>query len=529
MVKTKVMGHPLALCQVAARWLCLAAVINGGTTARAPLPMVSAEGQREALADAPQRPGVPCGVQQAAAGPLEPPDDRSYLVPILSHFAGHGNQAVEFASMVALARILNRTLCLPDFSTGPLKHFGYAGGHWGFEMKDIYDLEYLARYASILPIEECLRVCDSQLDVYIKLHQLQVKSLFRGWNQSAPFKKQYDMEYKYLGWSSPADVARDLAPFAGERCAGVGGMFPGLRWAGVYQSLAAFMRPSGAQITQPFSLQQVKEDVRVLRRPRLPVHWRFYEGLCAQHTLGLCSPRCPSGAVSSFPNMLPSAKPWADFRANGSRCPPAALQQQQQQLLHSHSVIGGLRLRGYTVVGTWQCPELPAFPEGPAPSVEQIGSWLGHRKGQKASNHAVSVVEQELAIGADVFVGSGISTWSMAVWRARRGAAATRDALEDLGAPPQSAEWPVDAAAPRNASLENLVIQRLLSNSQMAGLACHGGVLGRRYHSPMSAPLFISNSPPLLEVGHDGWLDLLACEAREGEGQRCQMALCWGL
>ncbi len=110
-------------------------------------------------------------------------------------------------------------------------------------------------------------------------------------------------------------------------------------------------------------------------------------------------------------------------------------------------------------------------------------------------------------------MGSGQSTWSLAVFRVRLArrrvpeivAAAKRDGSVNL----------TDAKA-----VDNLISQTLLSDEHPAGLHC-------RYLRFMKRAVVNETSETSADEYPDSWLDLEACEGLIGKGGRCQVAKCF--
>lgn len=132
---------------------------------------------------------------------------------------------------------------------------------------------------------------------------------------------------------------------------------------------------------------------------------------------------------------------------------------------------------------------------------------------QDLNGAQIALVEQELCSRAVSFMGSGQSTWSLAVFRVRLArrrmkeivAAAERDRSVDLN----------DAAA-----VDNLISATLLSDEHPAGLHC-------RYLRYMKRAVVKETVESFVDEYPDGWLDLEACEGRIGKGGRCQVAKCF--
>jgi hypothetical protein len=82
-----------------------------------------------------------------------------------------------------------------------------------------------------------------------------------------------------------------------------------------------------------------------------------------------------------------------------------------------------LRDQGLIVVGLWRIEGLPNFPDG-AYLPKVVNSDVAELFGlpdldEEVNSHYIAGVEQELCRGAEVFLGSGQSSWSLAVFRSR--------------------------------------------------------------------------------------------------------------
>jgi hypothetical protein len=110
-----------------------------------------------------------------------------------------------------------------------------------------------------------------------------------------------------------------------------------------------------------------------------------------------------------------------------------------------------------------------------------------------------------------VFLGSGQSTWSLAVFRQRL---AKRRSAEILATSP-SAGSTLDAKA-----RDELVSETLLKDDHAAGLQC-------QYSQRMELAVVNATVETYADEFPDGWLDLDACEGRIGRGGHCQVAKCF--
>lgn len=469
-------------------------------------------------------------------------------MPILTHYAGAGNQALEFMSAAVVARSLNRTLCLPPFFTGPSKHFGpqHAAGNYGFEVGERYDLRLLGRFVRVMALESCIRACDGELDSYWRFHGGQPR-LFRHW-KSASYNSTLELNWSFMAWSEAADVRAALGGQPG-RCTGLGAIFPGLRWRGAYLALAPYIHPAPAISRAATRLQELAFGAGT---EYLAVHWRFEETICSGLTLGLCFYRCKNGANQANPLITPPAPQWDALKQIG--CPKGTrhvgVQAAEKDLVAAMAdaardsglgaiyiatdgfirgeggcallaeVIGGLRALGLAVAGLWVCPGLPAFPGGDAPDAEQIGKFMAiDVAGFRPQFQVISLVEQELATRAAVFLGTGSSSWSLSVWRARLGRRRAEAMARELtGGEEEGAEGL--AALAGRPELDAAVVDRLMEDKHMAGLECADTNFSHRYkHSTWNGTSH--------DEGPDGWLDVAACEGRLGKGGSCKIAICW--
>lgn len=84
-------------------------------------------------------------------------------------------------------------------------------------------------------------------------------------------------------------------------------------------------------------------------------------------------------------------------------------------------VVDDLRKKGMNVAGLWMVGDLPNFADGFRVHSTNIAELFGLDPKEKVSNHMIALVEQELCLRSDVFLGSGQSSWSLAVADTRRG------------------------------------------------------------------------------------------------------------
>lgn len=475
-------------------------------------------------------------------------------MPILTHYAGSSNQVLEFMSAAVIARILNRTLCLPPFFTGPIKHFGPKGGDqraggYGFEVRERYDVERLARFVRVRDLPSCIEECDGELDSYWTFHG--GNRWFKHWNHEQ-YNETLKLDWAFMGWSKPDDVRAALTGQPG-RCTGLGAIFPGLRWRGAYVALAPYLHPAPPIERAAVALQELAFG---RGKKYLAVHWRFEETICKGLTLGLCFYRCNNGANQADPLTPPRAPQWAAHKRHG--CPKgsrhAGVIAAEEDMIAAMAdaaleggvraiyiatdghirgeggcailatVIKGLRALGLAVAGLWVCPGLPAFPGGDAPDSEQIGRFMATNiTGFRPRFQVISIVEQEVAARAATFLGTGSSSWSLSVWRLRlgrqRAEALAREVTGGVTEGDVSGWDDLALLGEGGVELEAIVVDKLMEDNHMAGLECADSTFAHRYgHNRWNTTL---------EPGRDGWLDVAACEGRIGKGGSCRIAMCW--
>jgi hypothetical protein len=262
------------------------------------------------------------------------------------------------------------------------------------------------------------------------------------------------------------------------------------------------------------------------------VHWRFEESECRGHHVGLCFVRCDDGSVIDS-GLHPKAQEWHKATetgcSKGSRFRGVTLDKQdildtihERALNHSvhtiylatdgwmrgaasvtllKDVIQSLRKRGLTVVGLWKVPGLPNFKDGQYfDPVKTLGN-------QNLNGAQIGLVEQEICSRAASFMGSGPSTFSLAVFRVRL---ARRRAKQ------------IDASVVNGAhdATDALVTEMLLRDAHPAGLHC-------RYLRYMKRATVKETVETYADEYPDGWLDLEACEGRLDRGGHCQVAQCF--
>eukprot|EP00850_Spirogloea_muscicola_P002721 SM000010S04359 [mRNA] locus=s10:1088262:1091985:- [translate_table: standard] len=302
----------------------------------------------------------------------------------------------------------------------------------------------------------------------------------------------------------------------------------------------------------------------------MKVHWRFNEAECTGDGQGLCFGRCEDGSNTNDPTSHPANVTWTDL-ADHEGCQPGTSGRSHHAgvlvtvpdlvdaIVDAASgnnvtavyiatdgwlpgrgrcdlvarVVLTLREQGFAVAGLWRCPSLPCFPDGSTPDLLQIGTLFGiDRENFQPGNHLVSQLEQEVAKRAAAFLGSGQSSWSLAVWRTRM---ALRRAAE-FGASWQSAtatdsEGSEGGEDSRNEALQrafdDALVEELLKDQRVAGLQCKSGYKGSGQPRQSMAPA--AGEHPLgggQEQGPDGWLDYVACEGRLALGGSCKVNYC---
>lgn len=122
----------------------------------------------------------------------------------------------------------------------------------------------------------------------------------------------------------------------------------------------------------------------------------------------------------------------------------------------------------------------------------------------------IALVEQEICVRSEVFLGSGQSTWSLAVFRQRL---AKRRSVEILANTPGADRMDEKAR-------DKLISETLLKDNHAAGLQCG-------YSRWMKLTAVNETVETYADEFPDGWLDLDACEGRIGRGGHCQVARCF--
>lgn len=122
----------------------------------------------------------------------------------------------------------------------------------------------------------------------------------------------------------------------------------------------------------------------------------------------------------------------------------------------------------------------------------------------------IALVEQEICVRSVVFLGSGQSTWSLAVFRLRL---AKRRSTEILAKFKNADRMDLRAQ-------DDLISEMILNDDHAAGLHCHYSLFMNRATVNETVETYADEFP-------DGWLDFDACEGRIGRGGHCQVAKCF--
>jgi len=121
------------------------------------------------------------------------------------------------------------------------------------------------------------------------------------------------------------------------------------------------------------------------------------------------------------------------------------------------------------------------------------------------------LIEQEICVRSAVFLGSGQSTWSLAIFRFRLARRRTKQILADLVTGHESMDQKAQ---------DEFVIQDLFKDNHAAGMVCRFSEFRNRKTKNETVETYAEEYP-------DGWLDLEACEGRINYGGRCQVAKCF--
>ncbi|KAG0600085.1 hypothetical protein M758_11G006300 [Ceratodon purpureus] len=460
--------------------------------------------------------------------------DEKFLAPLLSANVGAGNQLMEYISAAVIARALNRTLCLPPFFSGPRKHNGLAvrARAAGLMLEDRYNISTLSSFTKVASLEYCLQQCNYTLDSNVLLAPLEHELVVRGWKNFKDQNESWNLDWDYVEWQSTKDINATLGE-VGDRCIGIAALFPGLRWRGASLAVSAFLQPSLPifEAANILHIHGIGKDT-----PYLAVHWRFEESRCSNHQVGLCFSRCKDGSVVSS-GLHPAAKEWlktsqdecnenGHFRGVGLSKADIIATIKERAAKHSLStlylatdgwirgaeslallmeVVLSLRRRGLNVVGLWSIPDLPNFADG-----TYFDPYISMGKDHVINGQQIALVEQEICVRSAVFLGSGPSTWSLAVFRLRL---AKRRSQEIMASVPNADSMDLRAR-------DELISETLLKDDHVAGLQCLFSRFMKRTPVNESVETYADEYP-------DGWLDLDACEGRIGRGGHCQVAKCF--
>ncbi|KAI5068354.1 hypothetical protein GOP47_0016699 [Adiantum capillus-veneris] len=481
----------------------------------------------------------------------EEDNDERFLVPMLSNSVGDNNQFMEYMAAVVMARATNRTLCLTPFFNGPTKHTGHLQmGSLSF--KDRYDTNELSKFVELSSLQRCLHKCHKNIHGFWWFRHSSSSSLSRDWTWD-PNVNTHEFGKDFVNWTSVDHVRQAIEGFndGSERCVALGGLFPGLRWRGAYLAPSLYMRPSQSILKLANTLQTlaIGQDHNFLA-----VHWRFEESLCKANELGLCFLRCGDGAViSSGLHATTRGLPIAAQRGReqmGSSCKRMVdstwVKLSKEDLVsaiidkalkenvsfvyiatdgwmrgsHAHNlireVVKEVRGRGLAVSGLWKISNVPNIIVNGSDYMfnNQIMEILSNNK---LSGHSISMMEQELCFRASSFMGSGESTWSLAVFRARLASRRWRQLVQF-----EKVEEGKEDVVLESLIDDNYIIKELLHDYHAAGLQCRYKFLYK--------PARLSEKVPeesYQDEAPDTWLDMEACEAQLGRGGSCKLFDCF--
>ncbi|KAG6547247.1 hypothetical protein Mapa_011183 [Marchantia paleacea] len=468
-----------------------------------------------------------------------------FIWPLLSDYVGAGNQVMEFMSAAIVAHALNRTLCLSPFRDGPSRHFGllWRNGH-GLAIEDRYNVEELKKFVKVATSEHCLETCHRKLDATWFLRSQRTPS-FPAWEKGATDKTLYEatnLKWSFVSWTSMEDISNAFG-YSNLSCVALGGLFPGLRWRGAYLALGAYL-PSADSVVQAATSFQNKTfglDTRYIA-----IHWRFEESFCGGRQLGTCFLRCGDGAIVAT-RLKVEAKEWQAHAQNLRNCHfhgvkvakedmvaaiyDRAMQSRVQTVyiatdgwvrgkegkLLIRDVVEMLRERNLTVIGMWRIEDLPNFPDGSY--VPQEGPGLSELFGiidpnERVSSRMVAGVEQEICASSEAFLGTGQSTWSLAVFRQRLARRKARQVIEKVVGTISESEFRL-----LDQTVHTQIIEELLKDNHEAGLLCGYSREFARFAVNVTSETREEEAP-------DGWIDLEACEMRIGKGGQCEFATC---
>lgn len=472
-----------------------------------------------------------------------------FIVPMLSNAVGDNNQLMEYMAAAVVARATHRTLCLTPFFNGPIKHTKKLP-RGGLMMEERYDIHLLSKFVKVASLERCLQECHKQINGFWWLRYSSVSTLSRDWSFDRKKVKTHDLSVSSMKWTSTDDIKQAGQEFSEEQCVAIGGLFPGLRWRGAYLAASLYMRPSQLILEAATGLQDlaIGHDQNFLA-----VHWRFEESICEGEQLGLCFLRCGDGAVIDS-GLHAAARgfigPSLQIQTNRqckrvvdskgvmvsrqdlvAAISSKALKENVSSVYlatdgwmrgsHAESlvrkVVEDLRKRGLAVTGLWKIKRLPNLITN-AKELIYGDEILKRTLESKFSGHLMSEVEQEICLRASSFMGSGESTWSLAVFRARLALRRQKKAELLRKANEEIAKNEVDNLT----SDDTRIVEELLSDLHAAGLQCRYQFLYRR----AKGRGFVPEESYQDEVP-DSWLDMEACEAQLNHGGSCKLIDCF--
>ncbi|XP_073393806.1 uncharacterized protein [Physcomitrium patens] len=456
-----------------------------------------------------------------------------FMMPILSFQVGAGNQFMEYVSAAVISHSLNRTLCLSPFFQGPSRHTGRVVKGLGWE--DRYEVSSLTRFTRVATMDRCLKECNYTLDAKWMLKASREPQI-EGWKKYPRNNESWNLDWNYVRWTRPEDIFATLGN-RNERCVGMLGLFPGLRWRGAFLAVSAFLRPAPRinQLADKLQEYALGEHTRYLA-----VHWRFEESECGPHNIGLCFVRCQDGSVIDT-GLRSEANEWheasqiqcnRDGHFRGVTLDRNDILDAIQDRALNHSVntiyfatdgwmrgpqgvalvkeiVESLRKRGLVVVGLWKLPGLPNFADG---TYFKPAKVLGGEN-TDLNGAQIALVEQELCVRAISFMGSGQSTWSLSVFRVRLARRRVQQIVE-------AAKLMLSVNLTDPKVVDKLIYETLLKDEHAAGLHC-------RYMRFMKRAEVNETTETYADEYPDGWLDLEACEGRIGKGGRCEVAKCF--
>ncbi|KAL3696175.1 hypothetical protein R1sor_010251 [Riccia sorocarpa] len=471
--------------------------------------------------------------------------DEKFIWPLLSEYVGAGNQVMEFMAAAIVAHALNRTLCLSPFRDGPSRHFGLISmkGH-GLAIEDRYNVEELKKFVRVASSEHCLQTCNRKLDATWFLRSQRAPSMLH-WETNSTNKalsEALNLKWSFISWTSMEDIKHGLGA-SNLSCVALGGLFPGVRWRGAYLALNAYL-PTSETLRQAATTFQMRTFG--LDRKYIALHWRFEETLCGKRQKGTCFLRCGDGAIVSS-RLRVEAPEWREHEKRVRECSfhgvkvtpedvAAALYDKAVEMgadtvymatdgwvrgvegkFLIKQVVEMLRKMNMTVVGMWHIDGLPNFPDGSyVPTDPQhLADLFGVTDPEeKVSSRLISGVEQELCSRAEAFLGTGSSTWSLAVFRQRLAQRKARNLVRTL-----VGELTEEEFRALDQSIHNQVIAELVKDDHEAELLCG-------YQRELDRFKVNTTAETREEEAPDGWIDLEACEMRVGKGGMCEFGTC---